>query len=308
MNAHLQSFKRFWGSQAPSSAAERVVATLGGIISLSLITLLSYAMTGAQGAALVVPSMGAATVLLFAAPHGPLSQPWALFGGNLLSALVGVLCTKFIGVSALSAGLAVGLAIGAMHLARCIHPPGGATALAAVIGGPAIHDLGFTYLLTPVLLNCVIICVTAVIFNSMFPWRRYPQSFMRYASVASDKGHRAGAITTSHIEQAIRELQVFVDISADELKTIYKHASDIALREKTGLLDIEPGGFYTNGRPGHEWTVRQIVDVYAHQNPRHYMIIYRNVEGKGVHATGSCTLAEFSEWAQQRMRPTTTRP
>lgn len=305
MNQVWQSCKRFMGSQAPSSPTERVVATLGGIISLSLITLVSYAITGAEGAALVVPSMGAATVLLFAAPHGPLSQPWALFGGNVLSALVGVACVQLLGTSALAAGLAVGLAIGVMHLARCVHPPGGATALAAVIGGPAIQELGYFYALAPVLLNCIIICITAIVFNSLFPWRRYPQAFMRYAGVTTSNTREH--ISTAHIEQAIRELQVFVDVSADELKSLYKHARDIAVREKTDLLDIEPGAFYTNGRPGHEWSVRQIVDVYAHKNPRHYMIIYRNVEGKGMHATGSCTLAEFSDWAQQRMRPTTAR-
>lgn len=56
-----------------------------------------------------------------------------------------------------AAGLAVGLAIGVMHILRCIHPPGGATALVAVVGSSQIHALGFEYILTPVLLNTVII-------------------------------------------------------------------------------------------------------------------------------------------------------
>ena len=38
---------------------------------------------------------------------------------------------------------ALGLAIGAMQILKCIHPLGGATAFTAVMGGEAIHALGF---------------------------------------------------------------------------------------------------------------------------------------------------------------------
>ena len=34
----------------------------------------------------------------------------------------------------IAAAASVGLAIGVMYYARCLHPPGGATALSAVIG------------------------------------------------------------------------------------------------------------------------------------------------------------------------------
>lgn len=101
--------------------------------------------------------MGASAVLVFAVPHGKLSQPWALFAGQLSSAFVGVSCYILVPNLFLAAGLAVGLAIGVMHVLRCIHPPGGATALVAVVGTSQIHTLGFEYLLTPVLLNTLII-------------------------------------------------------------------------------------------------------------------------------------------------------
>ena len=66
------------------------------------------------------------------------------------------------------------LAIGAMHYLRCIHPPGGATALSAVLGGPAIEALGLQFILTPVLLNVIVILTVAVLYNYLFYWRRYP--------------------------------------------------------------------------------------------------------------------------------------
>ena len=137
----MSQIKRFFGIESENiSSAEKVVSSLGGFISISLIAYISYQFTGAIGAALIAPSMGATAVLLFAVPHGKLSQPWPLFAGNLVSAWVGVTCFIVIPNVFLAAGLAVGLAIALMHLLRCIHPPGGATAIAAVIGGPVITD------------------------------------------------------------------------------------------------------------------------------------------------------------------------
>ena len=80
-----------------------------------------------------------------------------------------------------AAALAVALAIGAMHYLNCIHPPGGATALSAVIGGDAIHQLGFQYVLTPVLLNVIIVLIVAILFNYPFHWRRYPLALRKPA-------------------------------------------------------------------------------------------------------------------------------
>ena len=61
-----------------------------------------------------------------------------------------------------------------MYYTRCIHPPGGATALAAVIGGPNIHALGYQYTLTPIAINTAIILLVGLLFNALFHWRRYP--------------------------------------------------------------------------------------------------------------------------------------
>jgi CBS-domain-containing membrane protein len=118
--------------------------------------------------------MGASAVLLFAVPEGPLSQPWAVVGGHLFSAVVGVLCAHLVVDPLLASAIAVGAAIGAMQVLRCVHPPGGATALSAVVGGPAVHALGMQYVLTPVLLNAAVIVAVAVAFNGLLGKRRYP--------------------------------------------------------------------------------------------------------------------------------------
>lgn len=153
---------------------ERLLSGLGGLIGLAAVIQVSQAQLGLAGAAALIASMGASAVLLFAVPHGPLSQPWPLLGGHLVSALVGVTCAQLLPGPLPAAPLAVGLAIAAMHYLRCIHPPGGATALSAVIGGDTVQQLGFQFVLTPVLVNAAIIFLVALVFNYPFAWRRYP--------------------------------------------------------------------------------------------------------------------------------------
>ena len=78
------------------------------------------------------------------------------------SGLVGVACQQLIPEPTFAAAAAVGLAIVAMHATRCIHP-GGAMALAAVIGGPDIHQLGFACALVPVGLNCLLLIGVGIV-------------------------------------------------------------------------------------------------------------------------------------------------
>jgi CBS domain-containing membrane protein len=158
---------------------EKWLSAAGGLAGLTGVMLISQAHLGSAGSVGLVASMGASAVLLFAVPHGPLSQPWPVFGGHLVSAIVGVACTRVIAEPALAAPVAVAAAIGAMHYLRCIHPPGGATALSAVIGGDTVHQLGFHFVLTPVLWNATVILLVALAFNYPFRWRRYPIALLQ---------------------------------------------------------------------------------------------------------------------------------
>ena len=142
--------------------------------------LVSHGFLGANGSTMIIASMGASSVLLFAAPHGALSQPWAVLGGHTLSATIGVSCRILVHDEYIAAALAVGISIGVMHYLRCLHPPGGATALVAVIGDNAIRSLGYQFIVTPVLINaCILICV-AITINLPFAVRRYPVALNYY--------------------------------------------------------------------------------------------------------------------------------
>jgi CBS domain-containing membrane protein len=127
----------------------------------------------------LIGSFGASAVLTYGAPLAEFSQPRNLILGHGISALVGVTVYKFMppidGVALLSAA-AVSLSILAMHMTRCLHPPGGATALIAVIGSDKVHNLGYAYALYPVLLGAIILLIVALLVNNLSsnPKRHYP--------------------------------------------------------------------------------------------------------------------------------------
>ena len=302
----LQRISRFMAFEISSvSNSEKVVAALGGMLGIALISAISYQVTGAEGVALIVPSMGASAVLLFAVPHGRLSQPWALFGGNLISAAIGVSCYRWIPDPFIAAGLAVGLAIGFMHVFSCMHPPGGATALAAVVGGPAIHELGFAYMLTPILLNVTIIFFIAILFNNFFPWRRYPAAaMMRF----TDQGQQADegfseVVDKQAIEQALADMDLVMDVTTEDLQRVIQLSLSHARHQQITSRQIKLNHFYTNGRHGPEWSVRRIIDESCSADEKNDMVIYRVVEGNRFNTADSCTREEFARWAAREVFP-----
>jgi CBS-domain-containing membrane protein len=124
----------------------------------------------------LVGSFGASAVLIYGIPSSPYSQPRNMIGGHILSAIVGVSCTLLLNSHPeLAAAIAVSLSIVLMHLTRTIHPPGGATALIAVIGSDHIHEMGYMFVLTPIATGAVIMLIVAVLINNLSPYRRYPQ-------------------------------------------------------------------------------------------------------------------------------------
>jgi CBS domain-containing membrane protein len=149
---------------------------VGCFVGLLAVGAISRAVVGGEGAPYIAAYMGAAAVLIFAVPHAPLSQPWPLLGGHVVSAVVGVTCQKLIADPLLASASAVALAILVMQALRCLHPPGGAAAMVAVVGGPAIHELGYGYVLAPVGLNALVLLGLALLINNVIPGRRYPVS------------------------------------------------------------------------------------------------------------------------------------
>lgn len=122
-----------------------------------------------------IGSFGASAVLIYGAPRSPLAQPRNLVGGHVISALIGVAIYRLVPDPIwLSAALSVSLAIAAMHITKTLHPPGGATALIAIIGGNKIHALGFSYAIMPVCVGACLMLIVAWVANNSVKGRRYP--------------------------------------------------------------------------------------------------------------------------------------
>lgn len=210
------------------SEREQWVSAAGGLAGMLAVFWVSHLFFDARDSLLIVTSMGASAVLIFASPHGALSQPWPVFGGHMVSAAVGVSCALWLPERPmLAASLAVALSIAAMYSMRCLHPPGGATALNAVIGGEAVQALGYGYLFNPVLLNVGVLLVVAVVFNYPFKWRRYPQVWFRPPIVCKTEdsafpgSEEKCMIPHSDLVYALSQIDTFVDISEEDLQRIY---------------------------------------------------------------------------------------
>lgn len=149
---------------------------LGSFLGIALVSVLHYNFLAESDALLLIGSFGASAVLIFGVVSGPLSQPRNLLGGHFVSAVVGVTMLQlFPDTLWLAAALAVSVAIAMMHVTRTLHPPGGATALIAVIGSDKIHALGYTYALIPVTTGALLMLLVALLVNNIPAKRQYPK-------------------------------------------------------------------------------------------------------------------------------------
>jgi len=148
---------------------------IGAFVGIGIIAFVqSYTLTKDENIFLI-GSFGASSVLIYGAIQSPLAQPRNLVGGHVISALIGVTVYRFIpDVIWLTAPMAVAFSIVAMQVTKTLHPPGGATALIAVIGSEKIKALGYFYVLSPVLTGSLILLAVALIFNNMTTHRKYP--------------------------------------------------------------------------------------------------------------------------------------
>jgi len=154
------------------------LAWLGSFTGILIIAAADSFLSGDAGYPFLIGSFGASCVLVFGAPASPLAQPRNLVGGHFLSALAGVAFQMLLpGVPWLSAALAVATAILLMTITKTLHPPGGATALIAVSGGQAVHDLGWLYPFFPCLAGALILLAVGLVSNNVLEKGRYPREW-----------------------------------------------------------------------------------------------------------------------------------
>ncbi len=237
----IKYVKLFVAQPSTVSIQEKLHSGLAGLVGIGLIMVVSEQYLDTEGLPWVVASMGASAVLLFAAPNGPLSQPWNFVIGHLLSAFIGISVAQLIPDPVSAAAIAVALAIFAMYLTNSLHPPGGATALTAVVGGNAIAQLGYWYILTPIAINIIVMLLWALIINNLLPNRHYPNGLAELAkkrqsttAKPSLQEKRSAFIQRSELHQALTEMDIFIDISEEELTKIFNLSLLHSFKKKIG--------------------------------------------------------------------------
>lgn len=234
-----RQFKLFVPVLAGATLRDRLMACCGALIGIGLTGLLCAIGYGRGfDMPLLVAPMGASAVLLFAVPASPLAQPWSIIGGNTISALVGVAVARLIHEPVLATGIAVALAIGAMSLTRCLHPPGGAAALTAVLGGPSVASTGFLFALVPVGLNCVVLVGFGWLFHK-FSRHAYPH---RSSPIVQTHGTsdlpaqlRVG-FRTEDVDAALADLGETFDIDRGDLDHLLRRVELRAFERSQGFV------------------------------------------------------------------------
>lgn len=244
MSSLLLPWMRAWlPARAAVSGRERLRAVLGALVGIAITGLLSaFVLQGTPGAIALIAPMGASAVLLFAVPASPLAQPWSVIGGNVVSALIGVTCARLIDAPVPAAALAICVAIGAMFALRCLHPPSGAVALTAVLGGPAVHAAGYGFVLAPVALNSLLMLGAALLFNNM-TGRRYPHSQQADAQHAhhTADGPPTGRLgfTPADLQAALKDYDQVLDIGIDDLESLFRQTEMQAFKRRFGAARCE---------------------------------------------------------------------
>jgi CBS domain-containing membrane protein len=209
---------------------ERWRAIGGAMFGLAVAGALSRWLAGpVHDAIWLVAPMGASAMLLFGMPASPLAQPWAVVGGNVLSAVVGVACARWIGQPVAAAALAVGMAIAMMFSLRCLHPPGGAMALLAVLS----HSTHYELVLPAVLVDSLILVTAAIVYNTA-TGRRYPHPQLRAPSQPVQTA--ASRFSPADLDAALAHYNQVLDVSRDDLETLLRETEMAAYRRNLGEI------------------------------------------------------------------------
>lgn len=197
---------------------ERLICGLGAFIGLAISSGLSWWVLGNINAWYIAP-MGASSILLFAVPASPLSQPWNIVVGNSIAAIVGVACYHIFPNLTLAFSAAVAISILMMMSTDSLHPPSGAVAITAVLGGDAVHEMGYYFLFYPVLLNSILLLIIAIVFNRLCG-KQYPQLAQMNQRTSDPTPTQKVTIQPSDIQEAFDQQTELLDISEYDVQKI----------------------------------------------------------------------------------------
>lgn len=230
----LRAFlKAFWPKAQRIDAKEKWRICIGAFLGIFIAGLgayhVSHNLLGLDGLSMawLIAPLGASAVLVFAVPSSPLAQPWSVIGGNTLSALVGIACVRWVPDPMVGAAIAVAGAIALMFALRCLHPPGGASALLMMLAGVD----QFNYAFTPVFVDSLLLVLAGLVYNNLSgrPWP--------HALGASPEPPSASIrFTQADLDAALLRYNQVVDMNEDDLTSLLRQAEAHAYQRNMGEL------------------------------------------------------------------------
>jgi len=214
----MTALAKLFPLQSSISRREMLFSALAAGLAIALNAWVSHALLPGDYQVFLAASMGASTILVIAVHHSPLSQPWAVIGGHLVGAISGLLAAAWVANPVLACMLAMALTVLLQLSLRCLHAPGGGTALLPVLGGAALRAEGLGFI-GVVLLNALVLVLVALVVNNLLPGRRYPLAFAPRALTPVKPVFREEDLLA-----ALRSMEGYIDVSPDDLERIYEHA------------------------------------------------------------------------------------
>ncbi len=228
--------KRFTPMPLAINWRERIRVSVGALLGIAITGWLTAVVFPHSGALpLLIAPIGASAVLLFAVPASPLAQPWSLLGGNLVASIIGITCAQWITAPVTAAAIAVGATIGAMIALRCVHPPSGAVALTAVLGGPAVQAAGYSFALIPVGIDSTVLLVAALIYHNA-TGHRYPHANLKAKAATNANEAQRQGFTQADLDAALSAYNEILPIDRGDLEALLNGAQMHAYRRRFNAI------------------------------------------------------------------------
>jgi CBS-domain-containing membrane protein len=216
----------------PIRHSQILIPALAACIALLTVgTVSQHLIASTAVASFLIASMGASALLLFVIPSSPLSQPWSLFGGHMVSGLIGVSCALFIPDIVIASAVSVTVAIITMMYLRCLHPPGGATALIPILMADEVQTIGYQFLFTPIAINTLILLLLSLLINRLVLHRHYASHTVPEPLPVQEETEaiiQSSPFNAEDLAYAFEKMDNYIDVDEDDLFRIYALATSHA--------------------------------------------------------------------------------
>jgi len=213
----------------PIRHSQILVPAAAACVSILMIGFISqHLLESSSVAHFLIASMGASALLLFVIPSSPISQPWALFGGHMISGFIGISCALIINDIVIASATSVTLSIISMMYLRCLHPPGAATALIPILMAPEVHEVGFQFIFTPIAINTLILLLVSLFINRLVLHRHYASHSVPESLPIQEETEaiiQSSPFTAEDLAFAFEEMDSYIDVDEHDLFRIYALAT-----------------------------------------------------------------------------------